>query len=343
MSSSPDATEVIRIHSFDGQTIWLDRDREFFDVGNFLGGGAAGTVYECEHIKSNEHFALKILNPLGYKILSPTLLRRCNVISKGKSVNDHDGVKEAITQENIWWMMTSSKQYVAGYFSERQNSLRELSLNQCIQVWGTHHPHIGDDESSDDINSPTHAVNAAGMHVIIPQLPTKFIDFIRRRNRIFREIRNMRKISHHVNVIRLDNVLELIQESKCTIFLVMELANGGELFDRIKLDCGTREETAKLFFQQLLDGVEHCHSQGVCHRDLKPEVCEWMHESSILALIFRLVSMGLSLVRMFVWLLQMFVWVDLGVYPSCLNICNPPRILFSSRSIAEPAATGLSR
>ena len=82
----------------------------------------------------------------------------------------------------------------------------------------------------------------------------------------------MRKIPTHTNVIRLEGVLELTQESKCTIFLVMELANGGELFDRIKLDCGAREETAKLFFQQLLQGVMHCHTHGVCHRDLKPEV-----------------------------------------------------------------------
>ena len=43
------------------------------------------------------------------------------------------------------------------------------------------------------------------------------------------------------------------------------------MFDRIKLDCGTREELAKSFFRQLLDGVRHCHEQGVCHRDLKPE------------------------------------------------------------------------
>ena len=81
----------------------------------------------------------------------------------------------------------------------------------------------------------------------------------------------MRKISQHVNVIRLERVLELAQDSKCTIFLVMELANGGELFDRIKIDCGTVEDTARKFFCQLLQGVRHCHEEGVCHRDLKPE------------------------------------------------------------------------
>ena len=105
----------------------------------------------------------------------------------------------------------------------------------------------------------------------VPTMPPKFVDFVKRRARIFREITNMRKISNHQNVIRLQGVLELVQESKCTIFLVMELANGGELFDRLKLDCGTREDTAKEFFSQLLDGVRHCHEQGVCHRDLKPE------------------------------------------------------------------------
>jgi serine/threonine protein kinase len=255
--------EVIKIHAFDGQTVWLDRNNQFLEVGNFLGGGAAGTVYECEHLNTHEHFALKILNPIGYKILSPTLLRKCNVMSKGKPMNDYDKSKELLlAKDNLWWL-TTNKQYIAAYFSERLNSLRELSLNECIQVWGTDHPEVGDDDKND--------LNLEVMQVP-GQLPTKFVEFIRKRNRIFREIRNMRKISAHINVIRLESVLELVQESKCSIFLVMELANGGELFDRIKIDCGTREDTAVLFFQQLLDGVKHCHDQGVCHRDLKPEV-----------------------------------------------------------------------
>ena len=132
--------------------------------------------------------------------------------------------------------------------------------------------HSGVSEDDNGVNDATVDYTLPnGSRIFIPAVSPKYCDFVRRRNRIFREIRNMRKISSHVNVIRLDSVLELIQESKCTIFLVMELANGGELFDRIKIDCGTREDTAKLFFQQLLIGVHHCHKQGVCHRDLKPE------------------------------------------------------------------------
>ncbi len=262
--------DIVNIFSFDGQTVWLNRETELFEVGNFLGGGAAGNVYECEHVQSHEHYALKVLNPIGYKIISSTLLRKCNVITKGKVLCDTEKSKETISVENIWWLMSGTKQYIAGYFSERFNSLKELSLTQCIQIWGSDPLGIGEGELNENGSDFLPVSNS--MKSITPTLPPKFVDFVRRRNRICREIHNMHKIDNHVNVIRLEGVLELIQESKCTIFLVMELANGGELFDRIKLDCGAREDTADFFFQQLLLGVKHCHDQGVCHRDLKPEV-----------------------------------------------------------------------
>merc|ERR1711968_120568 len=73
------------------------------------------------------------------------------------------------------------------------------------------------------------------------------------------------------NVLMLEEVLELVNDSKATIFLVLEIATGGELFDRIKVDEGTEEEVARLYMHQLLSGVAFCHSRGVCHRDLKPE------------------------------------------------------------------------
>lgn len=249
--------------------MWLSKDTPLFEVGNFLGGGAAGTVYEAENVKSKEHFALKILTPLGYKLLSPALLKRCLVLSKGKPVPFlMEQNEEPLSKEHIWWLMNSSvKQHLVAYFSEKSNILKELSLKQCMAVWGTHSMGLSPNEEGklETIITPE------GSKFQVPVIPPKYAEFIKRRSRIFREIHNMRKISNHRNVIRLENVLELTQESKCTIFLVMELANGGELFDRIKIDCGTREDTAVQFFRQVLDGVQHCHQGGVCHRDLKPE------------------------------------------------------------------------
>jgi serine/threonine protein kinase len=229
-------------------------------------------VYEAEHLKTKEHFALKILNPLGYKMLTPALVRRCEVIVKGQPVPEsvERGSEGQLRPEHVWWLRNAStRQFIAAYFSERFNGLRELSLMQCMQLWGTMPNSSQVDSQGQELM--VRATNPDGSVVHLPAIAPKYAEFLRRRSRIFREILNMRKISNHPNVIRLEQVLELVQDSKCTIFLVLELADGGELFDRIKVDCGTREDNARLYFNQLIAGVRYCHEQGVCHRDLKPE------------------------------------------------------------------------
>jgi serine/threonine protein kinase len=48
--------------------------------------------------------------------------------------------------------------------------------------------------------------------------------------------------------------------------------NNGELFDYITRRAhGLEEETALMFFRQILSAVGYCHSFNICHRDLKPE------------------------------------------------------------------------
>jgi len=51
----------------------------------------------------------------------------------------------------------------------------------------------------------------------------------------------------------------------------MELAEGGDLFDKIESDEGVGEDIAHFYFTQLISAVGHMHSKGVGHRDIKPE------------------------------------------------------------------------
>lgn len=85
-------------------------------------------------------------------------------------------------------------------------------------------------------------------------------------NQIKKEISIMKMVRHKF-VVGMKEVLA----SRTKIFIVLELVTGGELFDKIVSEGKFSEEMARFYFRQLIEGVEYCHSLGVCHRDLKPE------------------------------------------------------------------------
>ena len=80
-----------------------------------------------------------------------------------------------------------------------------------------------------------------------------------------REISVTRRLRHHPNIINLHEVLA----TKTKIYLVMEFAAGGELFEKVASGGRLAEDVARKYFRQLISAVKHCHSGGVYHRDLK--------------------------------------------------------------------------
>lgn len=53
--------------------------------------------------------------------------------------------------------------------------------------------------------------------------------------------------------------------------IVMEYADGGNLFDFVRQKKRLEESLARWFFQQLMIAMDYCHRKGVASRDIKLE------------------------------------------------------------------------
>ncbi|KAH7529164.1 calcium-dependent protein kinase 10-like [Ziziphus jujuba] len=82
-----------------------------------------------------------------------------------------------------------------------------------------------------------------------------------------REVAIMSTLPEHPNIVK----LKATYEDSENVHLVMELCEGGELFDRIVARGHYSERAAATVVRTIAEVVRMCHANGVMHRDLKPE------------------------------------------------------------------------
>ena len=75
------------------------------------------------------------------------------------------------------------------------------------------------------------------------------------------------KNTYHYNIIKLYEVIE----TEDNICMIMEYAEGGELYNYLFEKKYLSEEESRKIFHQLIDAISYLHQMGICHRDLKLE------------------------------------------------------------------------
>ncbi|KAM3365288.1 hypothetical protein ACQJBY_015190 [Aegilops geniculata] len=103
-----------------------------------------------------------------------------------------------------------------------------------------------------------------------------------------REVEIMRHLPKHPNIVTLRDTYE----DDNAVHLVMELCEGGELFDRIVARGHYTERAAAVVTKTIVEVVQMCHKHGVMHRDLKPENFLFANKKETAAL--KAIDFGLS-------------------------------------------------
>ncbi|XP_072503897.1 serine/threonine-protein kinase MARK1 isoform X3 [Notamacropus eugenii] len=152
--------------------------------------------------------------------------------------------------------------------SSRQNVPR---CRNSITSAAEEPPHIGNYRLLKTIGKGNFAKVKLARHVLTGrEVAVKIIDKTQLNptslQKLFREVRIM-KILNHPNIVKLFEVIE----TEKTLYLVMEYASGGEVFDYLVAHGRMKEKEARAKFRQIVSAVQYCHQKCIVHRDLKAE------------------------------------------------------------------------
>lgn len=90
------------------------------------------------------------------------------------------------------------------------------------------------------------------------------------RAEVQKELDIMKRLDHP-HIIKLFETMELTLQGTPIICAIMELAEGGELFDRVNNEPLIAEAVCRRWFRQLISALEYSHAHFIIHRDLKLE------------------------------------------------------------------------
>ncbi|XP_077420366.1 MAP/microtubule affinity-regulating kinase 3a isoform X10 [Vanacampus margaritifer] len=168
----------------------------------------------------------------------------------------------------------ATESHTSSHANGRQEVSSSRSSRSGVRSRGSEEPqqpHVGNYRLLKTIGKGNFAKVKLARHILTGrEVAIKIIDKTQLNpnslQKLFREVRIM-KILNHPNIVKLFEVIE----TERTLYLVMEYASGGEVFDYLVAHGRMKEKEARAKFRQIVSAVQYCHQKHIVHRDLKAE------------------------------------------------------------------------
>lgn len=185
-------------------------------------------------------------------------MKYCDFIIKGK-----DSYKN--------WVNAYSKVFIQSNFHEKYNAIKMIGKGSFARVYLV--------ENKDTLEQ--FAVKAFAKEYLLSQQKGK--------ESLVNEIDLMRELQH-------PNLIQFIElhESKNSVYLVLELLKGGELYNQVTMMKHLSIRQIQKIMFDILSGLSCLASKGIMHRDLKLENLILKNESDIDGNQVKIVDFGLA-------------------------------------------------
>uniref|UniRef100_A0A2K5EG15 Serine/threonine-protein kinase SIK3 n=1 Tax=Aotus nancymaae TaxID=37293 RepID=A0A2K5EG15_AOTNA len=150
-----------------------------------------------------------------------------------------------------------------GHLDSKPSSKSNMLRGRNSATSADEQPHIGNYRLLKTIGKGNFAKVKLARHILTgKEVAVKIIDKTQLNSS------SLQKVSLAFSLIV--KLFEVIETEK-TLYLVMEYASGGEVFDYLVAHGRMKEKEARAKFRQIVSAVQYCHQKFIVHRDLKAE------------------------------------------------------------------------